>query len=116
MKCTAPVGFSPVRFEGQSVAAKKLLEKLVPKRHWEFSEMSITDPSQKLPAASDNVQNHTQVTEVVGLVSVPIRDNLISRADNWYCRCRTHIPQQVGVEDNSIPTPPHADKSLINRT
>jgi hypothetical protein len=81
-----------------------------------IGNLYIADFSQKLPAASDNVQNHTQVTEVVGLVSVPIRDNLISRADNWYCRCRTHIPQQVGVEDNSIPTPPHADKSLINRT
>ncbi len=34
----------------------------------------MADPFQKLPAASDNVQNHTQVTEVVELVSLLIRD------------------------------------------
>jgi hypothetical protein len=28
------------------------------------SNLYITDPAQKLPAADDNVQNHTQVTEV----------------------------------------------------
>jgi hypothetical protein len=39
----------------------------------------MADPFQKLPAANDNVQNHTQVTEVVELVSLPIRDKYISR-------------------------------------
>jgi hypothetical protein len=34
----------------------------------------MADPFQKLPAASDNVQNHTQVTEVVELPPSPIRD------------------------------------------
>jgi len=34
----------------------------------------MADPFQKLPAASDNVQNHTQVTEVVELAPSPIRD------------------------------------------
>ncbi len=38
------------------------------------SNLSITDPFQKLPAASDNVQNHTQVTEVVELAFPAIRD------------------------------------------
>jgi len=35
----------------------------------------IADPFQKLPAASDNVQNHTQVTEVVELTSPLLRDS-----------------------------------------
>ena len=33
----------------------------------------IADPSQKLPAASDNVQNHNQVTEVVELAPPPFQ-------------------------------------------
>jgi hypothetical protein len=35
----------------------------------------MADPFQKLPAASDNVQNHTQVTEVVELDWTAIRDS-----------------------------------------
>jgi hypothetical protein len=35
----------------------------------------IVDPSQKQPAGNDNVQNHTQVTEVVELVSLPVQDS-----------------------------------------
>jgi hypothetical protein len=35
----------------------------------------IADPSQKQPAASDNVQNHTQVTEVVELAFPAIWDS-----------------------------------------
>ncbi len=34
----------------------------------------MADPFQKLPAASDNVQNHTQVTEVVELAPSQLRD------------------------------------------
>jgi hypothetical protein len=45
----------------------------------------IADPSQKLPAASDNVQNHTQVTEVVELVSPSIRDIGIFRYEKRFC-------------------------------
>jgi hypothetical protein len=37
------------------------------------SNLYMADPFQKLPAASDNVQNHTQVTEVVELALSPIR-------------------------------------------
>jgi hypothetical protein len=40
------------------------------------SNLYITNPSRKRserPAASDNVQNHTQVTEVVELASLPLR-------------------------------------------
>jgi len=39
----------------------------------------ITDPSQKLPAASDNVQNHSQVTKVVELASPLLRYTCIFR-------------------------------------
>jgi hypothetical protein len=38
------------------------------------SNLHITGSSQKRPAASDNVQNHTQVTEVVELAPPAIRD------------------------------------------
>ncbi len=42
----------------------------------------IADSSQKLPAANDNVQNHTHVTEVVELVSLPIRDSKKSQLNS----------------------------------
>jgi len=34
----------------------------------------MADPSQKLPAANDNVQNYTRVTEAIELISPEIRD------------------------------------------
>jgi hypothetical protein len=42
-----------------------------------IGNLYIADSSQKQAAASDNVQNHTHVTEVVELVSLPIRDSSI---------------------------------------
>jgi hypothetical protein len=44
-----------------------------------IGNMYIADSSQKQPAASDNVQNHTQVTEVVELDWTAIRDSGIFR-------------------------------------
>jgi hypothetical protein len=44
-----------------------------------IGNLYIADPFQKLPAASDNVQNHTQVTEVVELDWTVIRDSGIFR-------------------------------------
>jgi hypothetical protein len=45
----------------------------------------IADPSQKQPAASDNVQNHTQVTEVVELAPPVFRDSGIFRYEKGFC-------------------------------
>jgi hypothetical protein len=44
----------------------------------------MADPFQKLPAASDNVQNHTQVTEVVELDWTAIRHSGIFRYEKRF--------------------------------
>ena len=48
------------------------------------SNLHITGSSQKRPAASDNVQNHIQVTEVVELAPSPIRDSGIFRYEKRF--------------------------------
>jgi len=48
------------------------------------SNLCVIDRFQKLSAASDNVQNHTQVTEVVELVSLSIRDSGIFRYEKRF--------------------------------
>jgi hypothetical protein len=50
-----------------------------------IGNLYIADSSQKQPAASDNVQNHTQVTEVVELDWTAIRHSGIFRYEKRFC-------------------------------
>jgi hypothetical protein len=63
-------------------------------------------PSQKLPAASDNVQNHTQVTEVVELDWTVIRDNCSFRNVFWKL-------QQAGTDKELIHPSQFVDCPLL---